>query len=62
MKIDDLVQMSRRRPLDVVGSDYRGSIAEAVGTVVLWGGGVFASMWVARWYTLRTLRAKGVIA
>lgn len=61
MRVNDLVTMCRRHPVEVLGDGYRGSIRETVGTLVFWGAGVYASMWAARWYTLRTLEKRGIL-
>jgi hypothetical protein len=65
MKLDSLVTMHGRHPIQLLGETPEGkkplSITEKVGSVVLWGAGLFGTIWLARWYTLRTLRTKGVI-
>ena len=64
MKVDQLVAMHKHHPIEVVGDAVSGkptTVREAVGSFVVWGGGMFLSMWLARWYTLRTLRKKGVV-
>lgn len=61
MKLDALIKMSKENPIEVIGQSRERSLSETVGSLVLWGGSVYAAMWAARWYTLKTLREKGVI-
>lgn len=61
MDVQDIVRMQRRHPIEVIGEASMTSVKETIGSLVLWGIGTYATIYLARWYTLRTLREKGVL-
>lgn len=60
MKPSDLIAMSKRNPVETIGQMQARSITETIGSLTIWAAGLFGTIWLAKWYTVKSLKEMGL--